>query len=63
MSARTEVKWRTFQAMKMSLCRLITNPRRRGRTEPCVCINQLISNYNLSAPLFAVVDFAYDKDV
>src|SRR3989442_7037903 len=38
-------------------------PRRRSRTEPCLCINQLISNYNLSAPLFAVVHFAYDKDV
>ena len=37
--------------------------RRRSRTEPCVCINQLISNYNLAAPLIAVVDFAYDKDV
>jgi hypothetical protein len=28
------------------------------RTEPSVCINQLISNANLSAPLIAVVDFA-----
>ncbi len=37
--------------------------RQRSRTEPCVCINQLISNSNLSAPLIAVVDFAYDKDV
>jgi len=36
--------------------------RQRSRTEPCVCINQLISNSNLSAPLIVVVDCAYDKD-
>ena len=48
---------------KVSPARMLSRTGRAVRTEPRVCINQLISNANLSALLIAVVDFAYDKDV